>query len=247
MVLAARPGLRRAPDVRAVTAAFAELAPELSLHLTAVPAGIAVLAGAQSDEHEGALESIAALALERVCMRLEPSGGVVGGLSGVRSDAAGYRAAYADARRVVECLLRFGRRGGPLVSTAERLGGGLVFLATADRDDVARFADETLGWLVDDPSMADLLSTLCSFFDNVASIRRCAASLGVHENTIRYRLGRIEELSGLAVAHEPDAQLQARLSMLVLQLQGRVADTRGGLVADAVSPRALEVVAAGSR
>jgi DNA-binding PucR family transcriptional regulator len=54
----------------------------------------------------------------------------------------------------------------------------------------------------------------------MASIRRCALELGVHENTIRYRLARIEELTGLSVTHDPDAQLGARLSLLVLMIQG---------------------------
>lgn len=247
MVLAARPGQGRSPDVRSVAAAFADLAPELVVHVTPVPGGLAMMAGLRSPAEDSALPALAERALERTCARLDPSGALVGGLSGVRSGTAGYLAAYGEARRVVDCVLRFGRRGGPLMSTAERLGGGLVFLATADREDVVQFADETLGWLVDDPSMRDLLDTLCSFFDNVASIRRCARSLGVHENTIRYRLGRIAELSGLAVAHDPDAQLQARLSMLVLQLQGRVTVGPAAAVARSVAPRSLEAVVAGSR
>ena len=56
----------------------------------------------------------------------------------------------------------------------------------------------------------------------MGSIRGSAAALDVHENTIRYRLSRIEELTGLAVMHDPDAQLRARLSLLVLLLQGRL-------------------------
>jgi sugar diacid utilization regulator len=247
MVLAGRPGGVTLPDVRAVAGAFAELAPELASHLTAVPAGIAVLAGTRDDERGDELRALAEQALRRVCARIGSSAGMVGGLSNVHSDAAGYRAAYTEAQRVAECLLRFGRRGGPTVSSTSELGGGLVFLATADREAVVHFAEQTLGWLVDDPSMSDLLDTLCSFFDNVASIRRCATSLGVHENTIRYRLGRIEELSGLAVAHDPDAQLQARLSMLVLQLQGRVGEASERRPTAPVTPRALEVVAAGTR
>jgi hypothetical protein len=62
----------------------------------------------------------------------------------------------------------------------------------------------------------------------MASIRRCAARLGVHENTIRYRLARVEELTGLPVTHDPDAQLRARLSMLVLMLQGRLPAAAAG-------------------
>jgi hypothetical protein len=87
---------------------------------------------------------------------------------------------------------------------------------------VCRFAEASFGTLVRDASKADLLATLRSFFDNMASIRRCAVCLGVHENTIRYRLARIEELTGMPVTHDPDAQLRARLSMLVLMLQGRL-------------------------
>ncbi len=98
------------------------------------------------------------------------------------------------------------------------------------------------GSLVDDPSKADLLTTLCSFFDNMGSIRGSAAALDVHENTIRYRLSRIEEITGLAVTHDPDSQLRARLSLLVLLLQGRLPARDAGDAPD--TPRKLEVVRA---
>jgi DNA-binding PucR family transcriptional regulator len=204
-----------------------------------VPGGIAVLAGA---DDESQLVERASQAVERVCLRLSSSGRFVGGVSAVHAGASGYRLAYAEARRSVECLQHLGRPGGPVVTSAAQLGGSLVFLATSDATAVTAFAESTLGWLVDDPSMGDLLTTLVSFFENVASIRRCAACLQVHENTIRYRLGRIEELSGLAVAHDPDAQLQARLSLHVLTLQGRIEAT--GAAPAVARPPALEMVTA---
>jgi DNA-binding PucR family transcriptional regulator len=144
------------------------------------------------------------------------------GLSTVCSDARRYAEAYAEAREVVECIRRFAPGPGPDVFSAGDLGAGRVLLATSDREAVCRFAEATFGSLVRDASKADLLATLRSFFDNMASIRRCAVRLGVHENTIRYRLARIEELTGMPVTHDPDAQLRARLSMLVLMLQGRL-------------------------
>jgi sugar diacid utilization regulator len=110
------------------------------------------------------------------------------------------------------------------VFSAGDLGAGRVFLATSDRELVVSHAEATLGVLVGDPAKADLLATLCSFFDNKASTRRVAERLGVHENTIRYRLSRVEQLTGLAVTHDPDAQLQAHMALLVLELQGRVPD-----------------------
>jgi DNA-binding PucR family transcriptional regulator len=153
---------------------------------------------------------------------LDPRGEIVAGISTVHDDREGYRLAYQEARQVVDCIRRFTPAGGPTMFTADELGAGRVFLATSDGDLVTSFAEKTLGELVGDASKADLLTTLCSFFENMGSIRRSADCLGVHENTIRYRLTRIEELTGLAVMHDPDAQLRARLSLLALHLQGRV-------------------------
>ena len=136
---------------------------------------------------------------------------------------------------MVECIRRFSPAGGPTLFSADELGVGSLLLSSSDGDAVGSFADETVGELVREHSKADLLTTLVSFFDNMGSIRGSAAALDVHENTIRYRLSRIEELTGLAVMHDPDAQLRARLSLLVLLLQGRLP---GGMR----SPRAIPAV-----
>ena len=123
---------------------------------------------------------------------------------------------------MVECIRRFSPAGGPALFTADELGVGSLLLSSSDSEAVASFAEETVGELVREHSKADLLTTLCSFFENMGSIRGSAAALDVHENTIRYRLSRVEELTGLAIMHDPDAQLRARLSLLVLLLQGRL-------------------------
>src|SRR5262249_5628905 len=68
--------------------------------------------------------------------------------------------------------------------------------------------------------MADLVKTLRVFFDNSRSVRRSAQQLGVHENTIRYRLARVEELTGLAVASDSEDQLTVQFSLLILRLTG---------------------------
>jgi hypothetical protein len=76
----------------------------------------------------------------------------------------------------------------------------------------------------------------------MGSIRGSAAALDVHENTIRYRLSRVEELTGLAIMHDPDAQLRARLSLLVLMLKGRLPSGLNAAPAAASERPALEVV-----
>jgi hypothetical protein len=207
---------------RAVAAAFERLAPELSVLFTPVAGGVVAVADADDQD---ALVDVTAAAVARVCAELGDGDAVIGGVSSPREGIDGYRSAIREADQALQCLQRFGRPGGPTVTTADRLGGGLVFLATADRDLIRDFAESTLGWLVEDETRADLRTTLTAFFANAGSIRRCAIRLGVHENTIRYRLGRIEELSGLSVAHDPDALLRTRLSLLVLEMQGRLVES----------------------
>jgi len=228
------------PDFRAVAAAFRRAAPELTVHATAVSGAVAALIELPADADPATFTFDHRATLEAVRRLLHPVQHLVAGISAVHADRDGYRAAYREARQVVDCIRRFSPKSGPAMFSADELGSGRLFLATSDADLVSSFAEETFGRLVDDPSKADLLRTLCSFFDNMASIRRSAAGLGLHENTIRYRLSRIEEVTGLAVTHDPDAQLRARLSLLVLLLQGRLPTDDGATIP--VRRLTLEVV-----
>jgi DNA-binding PucR family transcriptional regulator len=109
------------------------------------------------------------------------------------------------------------------VLTADDLGAGRLFLATAEREEAERFAHDTLGALLTDEEGAhDLLLTLQVFFEHGRSVRRSARALAVHENTIRYRLARIEDRTGLGVAHSSNDQLTAQLALLVLKLEGEL-------------------------
>jgi sugar diacid utilization regulator len=223
MVIGSRSGLEEdAPDFRAVAAAFREEAPELIVHVTAVGGAVAALVEVPERAESETFTHEHRERFEAVRGALRPSGHLIAGVSTVHSGREGCRNAHREARQVVECIRRFSPPDGPQLFTADELGVGSLLLSSSDGDAVSAFAEETVGELVREHSKADLLTTLCSFFDNMGSIRGSAAALGVHENTIRYRLSRIEELTGLAVMHDPDAQLRARLSLLVLLLQGRL-------------------------
>jgi DNA-binding PucR family transcriptional regulator len=45
-------------------------------------------------------------------------------------------------------------------------------------------------------------------------------SLGVHENTVRKRLARVQDLTGLDVAADAGDQLSVQTALLVLRLEG---------------------------
>jgi sugar diacid utilization regulator len=223
MLIGSRSGSEAdAPDFRAVADAFGRECPRLNVHVTAVEGSVAALIEVPDAEESETFAHERREAFEAVRRSLRPADHLVAGVSSVHRGRDGYRSAHREAKQVVECIRRFSPEGGPPLFTADELGVGSLLLSSSDGEAVAKFAEETVGELVREHSKADLLTTLCSFFDNMGSIRGSAAALDVHENTIRYRLSRIEELTGLAVMHDPDAQLRARLSLLVLLLQGRL-------------------------
>jgi sugar diacid utilization regulator len=227
-----------APDFRAVAAAFERQAADLKVHVTALEGGVAALVEVPRGADPRGFAATERDRLEAIRASLPGSERLIVGLSAVRSGPEGYRLAHREARQVVECIRRYSPADGPALFGADELGVGSLLLSSSDSAAMASFAEQTVGELVLEHSKADLLTTLCSFFDNMGSIRGSAAALEVHENTIRYRLSRIEELTGLAVMHDPDAQLRARLSLLVLLLQGRLPS---GVAA---APPAIPAVAA---
>lgn len=136
-----------------------------------------------------------------------------------------------EAGKVLQVLLTVGAGGGGSVLTSDDLGVGRLILGSINQAEARRFAEHMLGPLLeaDEVRGNDLLQTLCVFFDSCRSVRRSSVSLDVHENTIRYRLARIAEITGLDLAANPDHQLSGQLAVLILRLQGRIL---GGRIAD---------------
>lgn len=170
---------------------------------------------------------------------ISPRGDAVAAVSSACSVPVECPQALDEAEKVLQVLLTVGAAGGGSVLTADDLGVGRLILASSNRSEAHRFAQHTLGPLLeeDEGRSNDLLQTLCVFFDSCRSVRRSAASLGVHENTIRYRLSRVAEITGLDLAANPDHQLSGQLAVLILRLQGRLVDDR------APRPQQIEQVA----
>ncbi len=131
-------------------------------------------------------------------------------------------AAHEDAQQILGVLETFVRDPGNRVLTAAELGPGQLYLSAAGSERGLRFARATLGPLLDmsDPSMADLLTTVAAFQAGSHNVTRAADILGVHRNTIRHRLGRIRELTGLDLAEDVQAQVAAHMSLVILGLAG---------------------------
>jgi sugar diacid utilization regulator len=214
------------PDARTIAGAIERRKPELDVIATGVAEGVAAIVPAASDVPPLAAVGAVKAVMAEVSRELDPTASLLVSVSTICRAPTDYPRAYSQARQVAQCLDSFTPAGSTQVFAADDLGAGRLFLATTDSAEAAAFMRETLGALFDDSGSGELLATLRCFFDNSRSIRRSAAELGVHENTIRYRLARIEDLTGLPVASDSDAQLSAQLALLILRLQGGVDDAR---------------------
>jgi DNA-binding PucR family transcriptional regulator len=63
----------------------------------------------------------------------------------------------------------------------------------------------------------ELLTTLAAFLESGSALEACARALFVHPNTVRYRLRRVTELTGLRPTDPRDA-LVLRIALLVARL-----------------------------
>jgi sugar diacid utilization regulator len=137
------------------------------------------------------------------------------------TDVEDYVRAYDDVRQAMSCLRIFADGEHSVVLAADDLGVGRLFLASSTPAEADRFLRDALGALLDagDPALADLLETLQVFFESSRSVRQAARRLGVHENTIRYRLARVQTLTGLGIGSDPNDELTAHLALLILRMQ----------------------------
>lgn len=161
-------------------------------------------------------------AVAEACAEIGGAPEAIAGISTRCPDPGSLPRGYREAREVVRCIDGFG--GSDRVLAADDLGPGRLFVANGSVADIERFVDDVAGpLLTGEPGVVDLLQTLQCFFDTGRSVRASAARLGVHENTIRYRLARVGSLTGLDVAGDAGDQLSAQMALLVLRLQGHSA------------------------
>jgi len=216
--------------------AFSKVAPSLRFVAADIDQGIAVIVESPDAGVKGAATAALKEIMKEVLAQAMPDAAVAAAISTVCLSASDYQSAHDQTRQIGRGISTFGAAGRIHVLAVEELGAGRLLLATAERKEADRFVRDTLGALLDqdDEGIRDLFVTLQAFFDNSRSVRRAAAALGVHENTIRYRFSRIERLTGLDIVADGSAQLDVQLAFLILGLEDRLATTVDvGVVASA--------------
>ncbi|MFE4970587.1 helix-turn-helix domain-containing protein [Kitasatospora sp. NPDC056651] len=127
---------------------------------------------------------------------LGPEGRITLGVSAPAAGPGGLRGALEEARHAGR--IAASRIGRVCVAGPEELASHVLLLAAVP-DEVrrafrGRLLDKVIAYDIE--HQADLVRTLEAFLRSDGSWTRCAAQLHVHVNTLRYRIGRIEELTG---------------------------------------------------
>lgn len=166
---------------------------------------------------------------------------LIGLVSRSHPGVRGIKAGYDEALQLLDVARAHVAPSGGAVLTAGEVGVGRLLLGSISSGEAARFAADTLGPLAlgATAKSRELLLTLDAFL-KTHSVGQTAKELAVHENTVRYRLGRVAELTRLAVLSDPDDQMSAALAILVVKAQGVLPELgtigrRIGALATAVS------------
>ena len=167
-----------------------------------------------------ALQSLKAM-LRKACARHDAGAEIVVGLSSVCREPGAVASAYREAREVARCVGSFATASSERILGADDLGPARLFVTNVNSEAAERFVADSVGPLLGGGEPTDdLLRTLQAFYEAGRSVRVSSECLGVHENTIRYRLARVHTLTGLDVAADADDQLTVQVALLVLRLQG---------------------------
>jgi sugar diacid utilization regulator len=161
--------------------------------------------------------------VQRYAKGLLPDLTVSVGIGRYKSNPALLPDAYSEA----EVALEIGHRinGPSSVSTFEGTGTyKLLFRVLQENpEELEAFYGETLEPVVryDSRYGTELVHTLTTYLENDASTVKTATGLFAHRHTIRYRLDRVGELTGLDVDKSEDRE-QLTLGIKAMQLLGRL-------------------------
>jgi sugar diacid utilization regulator len=145
------------------------------------------------------------------------------GVSRSKQDAFALAKAFDEAKVALSAAQRMGDHG---VGMYDDLGIARILLGSGSDPDVQSFVDEVTAPLLryDADHDASLLMTLRAFFDANCSQKLASERLYIHHKTMRYRLDRIQQLTGLNLAHHDD-RVRADFALRLLQVHETEAES----------------------
>ncbi len=165
-----------------------------------------------------AVEKLATQVLAAAAPIMKPGSGSVG-IGNLADGVAELARSHIEARQALRLTRRAGGRGR--IASYRSLGAFRLLLEVQSPDALRRFVDELLGPLLQYAQSRDtpLLETL----EALSSARwiRCAASrnLGIHINSMTYRVERIQSLTGLQL-DDPETRVAISIALRARTMLG---------------------------
>jgi purine catabolism regulator len=180
-------------------------------------AGVAALVAPGRRGREALLDAAAALQAEAA--RRLPGSVVAVGIGRTCEDPLDLARSHREALRALAVGSR--TRGAGHVSRFEDLGLDRLLAGCSD-EELAAFREATLGKLLahDAGHQSELVRTLEVFLACSGNARRAAQELFVHYNTLRHRLGTIEQVLAVDL-DDAEARLSLALALRVLRMLPR--------------------------
>jgi sugar diacid utilization regulator len=146
---------------------------------------------------------------ERLSAAVSSTQGTIG--VGGRCIAGDLAHSFAEASRALQIRVESRRPNG--MSNYDDLGLLRILDTSDDGVELERYVNEWLGALVehDRDHRSELVRTLGVYLDSGGNYDRTADALIIHRSTLRYRLGRIRELSGCDLA-DPESRLNLHVA-----------------------------------
>ena len=178
-----------------------------------------------SDPEEVTTEAIGQLAT-LIKQELDVSGRSVGvriAQAGPHGGIPGVRRAVTEAAYALH-VMRILRRGGKPQAFGD-LGVWTLLGRVSDPQQLLAFAHDVLGMLLahDAKRESQLVDTVRTLVECNFHYRTAAELLYTHPNTLRYRMSRIHELTGLDFA-DADDRLKVEIALRILDVMGTVAE-----------------------
>lgn len=177
-------------------------------------------------DHEGSFvefaESLGQTLTERLATRL-PQLPVLIGLGSVAANVRDIGQSYQEALLCLRVAKRLSP--GPSFTTYDQLGMLGLLLDSSNPGRVAHFVEVHLGRLMehDQRRNANLVGTLACYLDQSCNKAETARRLNMHLNTLKYRLARIVDISGLDL-DDPETRFQAHIAARALLLEQAITE-----------------------
>ncbi len=149
--------------------------------------------------------------------------GMMSGVTAGMSDVHEYTHLDQAFRESWHCCIASAVRGKPFEHFG-KTGIYRMLLPALDHDETTAFATSLLQTLA---SSADLLDTAQEYVASGGDVAKTAASIHCHQNTVRYRLNRIRQLTDLQDETDSELYLQLKTAIIIERAKAVIALWRG--------------------